>query len=207
MAHSREEIAAFQAEAAQRFAPSMRQRIDLDRLYAAALKQVGAADYGRPPAPWPAECPCSADQLLNDDVAVLGARMAAATHRVAGLGEALQVGPEADRPFAEGQGKGWVWTHVAAEMPPDRQRIAPWTVDRSASSRFALAPPGELFGAGCRRGGWAAQSLQSGYVLRRQAARAFAGLRQEGGESRAGWGLSFVKELDLSILRARRDTT
>ena len=46
VAHWREEIAAFQAEAAQRFAPSMRQRIDLDRLYAAALKQVGAAEYG-----------------------------------------------------------------------------------------------------------------------------------------------------------------
>src|SRR5208283_3621462 len=32
--HWREEIATFQAEAAQRFAPSMRQRIDLDLLYA-----------------------------------------------------------------------------------------------------------------------------------------------------------------------------
>jgi hypothetical protein len=88
VAHWREEIAAFQAEAAQRFAPSMRQRIDLDRLYAAALKQVGAADCGRPPAPWPAECPCSVDQLLNDEVAPLGGTMAAATQRLTGAGEA-----------------------------------------------------------------------------------------------------------------------
>ena len=68
----------------------MRQRIDLDRLYAAALKQVGAAEYGRQPAPWSVECPCSVDQLLSDDVAALGARMAAVAQRTAGLGEPLQ---------------------------------------------------------------------------------------------------------------------
>jgi hypothetical protein len=87
VAHWREEIAAFQADAAQRFAPSMRHRIDLDRLYAAALKQVGAAEYGRQPAPWPVECPCSVDQLLNDDVATLGATMAGGAQRLTGSGE------------------------------------------------------------------------------------------------------------------------
>jgi hypothetical protein len=88
VAHWREEIAAFQAEAAQRFSPPMRHRIDLDRLYAAALKQVNAADYGRQPAPWPVECPCSVDQLLNDDVATLGATMAAVAQRLAASDEA-----------------------------------------------------------------------------------------------------------------------
>ena len=51
VAHWREEIAAFQAHAAQRFCPVHAARIDLDRLYAAALKQVGAADYGRAAGP------------------------------------------------------------------------------------------------------------------------------------------------------------
>jgi len=74
--HWREEVAAFQAEAAQRFAPSMRQRIDLDRLYARALKQLTAADYGRPPLLWFTDRLPTVDQLLNDDVAVLEARFA-----------------------------------------------------------------------------------------------------------------------------------
>ncbi len=62
--------------------------IDLDGVYAAALKQVGAAEYARQPAPWPVECPCSVDQVLNDDVATLGATMAAAAQRLTGSSEA-----------------------------------------------------------------------------------------------------------------------
>ena len=73
----REEVAGFQAEAVQRFAPSMRQRIDLDQLYARALKQLRVADYGRPPLPWPTDCLLTVDQLLNDDVAALEARLGA----------------------------------------------------------------------------------------------------------------------------------
>ena len=75
--HWREEIAAFQAEAAQRFAPSMRQRIDLERLNARALKQLKVADYGRPPPAWPTDWLPTVDQLLNDDVATLEARLTA----------------------------------------------------------------------------------------------------------------------------------
>lgn len=67
--HWREEVAGFQAEAVQRFAPSMRQRIELDRLQALALKQLQAADYGRSPPAWPGACVFTLDQLLNDDVA------------------------------------------------------------------------------------------------------------------------------------------
>jgi hypothetical protein len=73
----REEIAAFQAEPAQRFAPSMRQRIDIGQLYARALKQLRVADYGQPPLPWPTDCPLTVDQLPNDDVAAFEARLAA----------------------------------------------------------------------------------------------------------------------------------
>ena len=78
----REKIEAFQAEAAQRFAPSTRQRIDLDRLYARALRQLTVADYGRPPQLSPIEGLLTGDQLLNDDVATLEARLGAPHHTI-----------------------------------------------------------------------------------------------------------------------------
>ena len=43
--HWRGEIVSFQADAAQRFTPSMRQKIDPDRLYRLAREQVSAASY------------------------------------------------------------------------------------------------------------------------------------------------------------------
>jgi hypothetical protein len=65
--HWRGEIVSFQADAAQRFAPSMRQRIDLGRLYGIAGEQVTAASYdGRLPLPFPQTCPFTLDQLLTD---------------------------------------------------------------------------------------------------------------------------------------------
>ncbi len=75
--HWREEIAGFQAEAVQRFVPFMRQRIDLNRLHALALKQLQAADYGSPPA-WPNTCVFTLDHLLIDDVAEMERHLAAA---------------------------------------------------------------------------------------------------------------------------------
>ena len=75
--HWREKIAAFQAEAAQRFAPSMRQRIDLDQLYARALRQLTVVDYEPPRLPWPTHTLLTVDWLLNDEVAALESRMAA----------------------------------------------------------------------------------------------------------------------------------
>jgi hypothetical protein len=74
--HWREDVAAFQAEAAQRFAPSMRQRIDLARLYARALRQLNVADYGSPPLAHPSACPFELEQLLEDDIAALQVRLA-----------------------------------------------------------------------------------------------------------------------------------
>jgi hypothetical protein len=76
--HWRGEIMSFQADAAQRFAPSMRQKIDPDRLYRLAREQVSAASYdGREPLPSPETCPFTLDQLLTDHGSALQARLAA----------------------------------------------------------------------------------------------------------------------------------
>jgi hypothetical protein len=65
--HWRGEVVSFQADAAQRFAPSMRQKIDLDRLYRIAQQQVSVANYGgREPIAWPNACPFTLDQLLTE---------------------------------------------------------------------------------------------------------------------------------------------
>jgi Domain of unknown function DUF29 len=65
--HWRGEIVSLQADAAQRFAPSMRQKIDSDRLYRLARQQVSAASYeGREPLPSPETCPFTLDHLLTE---------------------------------------------------------------------------------------------------------------------------------------------
>jgi hypothetical protein len=70
--HWRGEIVSFQKDAAQRFAPSMRQRIDLAKLYTDASEQLETVLYGGvAPLAWPITCPCSLDQLLNDKRASL----------------------------------------------------------------------------------------------------------------------------------------
>ena len=64
--HWRAEIAAFQADASQRFAPSMRQRIDLEKIYSQALRQIALTTYGvEPAASPPAGCPVTLDRLLS----------------------------------------------------------------------------------------------------------------------------------------------
>ncbi len=70
--HWRSEIASFQAEATQRFAPSMRQRIDLPKLYQGALAQLEGLRYDNiEPLAWPSLCPFTLDSLLADRRAVL----------------------------------------------------------------------------------------------------------------------------------------
>lgn len=65
--HWRGEVVSFQRDAVKRFAPSMRQKIDLNDIYAIAREQVDAARYdGRDPLPWPAMCPFTLDQLLAE---------------------------------------------------------------------------------------------------------------------------------------------
>ncbi len=64
--HWRAEIVAFQADLCRRFAPSMRQRIDLPQLYGLAAAQVGKLRYaGRPAAPAPQNCPVTVADLLT----------------------------------------------------------------------------------------------------------------------------------------------
>jgi hypothetical protein len=78
--HWRGEIVSFQADAAQRFAPSMRQRIDLDRLYRTALAQVAVAAYdGREAFALPTTCPFTLDRLLTGPSPALQALLSAAT--------------------------------------------------------------------------------------------------------------------------------
>jgi hypothetical protein len=75
--HWRGEIVSFQADAAQRFAPSMRQKIDLNRLYRLAREQVSAASYdGREPLQSPETCPFTLDQLLTEPGSALQATLA-----------------------------------------------------------------------------------------------------------------------------------
>jgi hypothetical protein len=54
------------AQAANRFAPSMRQRLDLARIYRQALRAVPATMDGQPPQPLPDACPATLDELLGD---------------------------------------------------------------------------------------------------------------------------------------------
>jgi hypothetical protein len=76
--HWRMEIGSFQKDAARRFAPSMRQRIDLAKLYSDAREQLDGMDYGGvAPRPWPVTCPFTLDGLLTERRAALEERLAA----------------------------------------------------------------------------------------------------------------------------------
>lgn len=65
--HWESEARGFIGEAADRFAPSMRQRIDLDRLYRRALRRLPATMDGVPPLPVADTCPVTLDELLAED--------------------------------------------------------------------------------------------------------------------------------------------
>ena len=56
----------FRAQAANRFAPSMRQRIDMEKLYRQALRAVPESMDGQPPLALPRTCPATLDELLSD---------------------------------------------------------------------------------------------------------------------------------------------
>jgi hypothetical protein len=55
----------FRAQARRRFAPSMRQKIDLADIYADAVKALPCKMDGQPPQPVPATCPMTLDELLS----------------------------------------------------------------------------------------------------------------------------------------------
>jgi len=78
--HWRSEIVAFQTDAQRRLAPSMRQRIDLDPIYARAVLQIEPLRYGGQPASVaPKTCPVSLDELLGMSVGALEGAFRAAT--------------------------------------------------------------------------------------------------------------------------------
>lgn len=57
----------FRADAARRYVPSMRQRIDLSRIYRQAVRTMPATIDGQTPLPVPATCPWTLDDLLSDE--------------------------------------------------------------------------------------------------------------------------------------------
>jgi Domain of unknown function DUF29 len=65
--HWQSEARRFRGDAADRFAPSMRQRIDLVRLYRRALHVMPATIDGQPPLPVSQACTVTLDELLDID--------------------------------------------------------------------------------------------------------------------------------------------
>ena len=59
--------AAHRAQAGLRFAPSMRQRLDLERLYAKAVRALPDVIDDQRPLPVPERCPVTLDELLSED--------------------------------------------------------------------------------------------------------------------------------------------
>jgi len=66
--HWQKEAIRFRQEAAEAYAPSMRQHIDMDALYAKALRLMPEKTYGQPrQAAVPDKCPVTLDELLRDE--------------------------------------------------------------------------------------------------------------------------------------------
>jgi uncharacterized protein DUF29 len=65
--HWQAEARLFRAQAANRFAPSMRQRINLARIYRQALRALPETNDGLAPLPVPETCPVTLDELLGEE--------------------------------------------------------------------------------------------------------------------------------------------
>jgi hypothetical protein len=63
----RSEVMRFRLDAADAFAPSMRQHIDVAKLYARALRIIPETIDGLPPLPVPQTCAVTLDELLADE--------------------------------------------------------------------------------------------------------------------------------------------
>ena len=63
--HWEAEARGFRRDAARRFTPGMRQRIDVPALYAEALYRMPDTVDGQVPLPVPVECPVTLDDLLR----------------------------------------------------------------------------------------------------------------------------------------------
>lgn len=65
--HWQAEARLFRAQAVDRYAPSMRQRINLARIYRQACRGMPDTIDGQPPLPVPETCPVTLDELLSED--------------------------------------------------------------------------------------------------------------------------------------------
>lgn len=63
--HWRAEARGFRGDAARSYTPSMRQRINLARLYRDALDRLPELMDGQPPLPVPQECLATLDEMLG----------------------------------------------------------------------------------------------------------------------------------------------
>jgi 2-polyprenyl-6-methoxyphenol hydroxylase-like FAD-dependent oxidoreductase len=66
VAHWRAEAIRFRGDAARRFVPFMRQRINLAALYRSALRAIPETIDDQPPLPVPEQCPVTLDELLTE---------------------------------------------------------------------------------------------------------------------------------------------
>ncbi len=64
--HWKAEAVRFRLDAASRFTPSMRQRIDVEKLYRRARRGIPETTDSLPPLPLSDDCPVTLDDLLAD---------------------------------------------------------------------------------------------------------------------------------------------
>jgi hypothetical protein len=64
--HWRAEARGLRSDAADRFSPSMRQKIDMAELYRRAIQRLPATIDDQPPLPVPEQCPVTLDELLGE---------------------------------------------------------------------------------------------------------------------------------------------
>ena len=64
--HWQAEARLFRGDAAARYAPSMRRKIDLARIYRRALRGLPDTLDGQPPLPVPPACPVTLEELLAE---------------------------------------------------------------------------------------------------------------------------------------------
>jgi hypothetical protein len=62
----RSDAIGFRQQAADRYAPSMRQKLDFARIYRQALRALPETIDGQPPLALPETCPVTLDELLAD---------------------------------------------------------------------------------------------------------------------------------------------
>jgi len=63
----RAEAKRFRVDAADAFAPSMRQKINVNVIYAKAVRLLPETIDGQPPLPVPEQCPVSLEELLSEE--------------------------------------------------------------------------------------------------------------------------------------------